>query len=273
MKILITGANGYIGSHLADYLSTTEHGIFKWPDHTDISDEREVNRVFGEIMPDVVIHCAALVSTRLCDVARQYAYKVNVEGSKYIARAANECSANLIYIGTTASYKPTQERITERTPIEPITLYGLTKYLGEEEARRECKKNVTLRFCFCFGQSDRVSGISQMIKAYKDDRPVVLEMSPRAYKDYMHVTDFCRAVEAVIECGEYTGEIYNISQQTPTTLQNIVDMLYEMEIRPIIYFRPEADYMFDHIVDSTKFRKRYGWKPRGNLKQNISECL
>jgi dTDP-4-dehydrorhamnose reductase len=142
LKLLITGASGLYGSKLAalalskgyevyssDIQSLTVFGTFV---KLDISGREQVEEAFKNIKPDVVVHAATLTDVDKCELNRELAWKVNVEGTKNIAEAAKAAGSFLIYISTDYVFNGEKGRYKETDTPSPINYYGLTKLKAEE---------------------------------------------------------------------------------------------------------------------------------------------
>ena len=142
MKLLITGASGLYGSKLAqlalaknfevyssDIQSLSVYGNFV---KLDISGKEQVEEVFKSIKPDVVVHAATLTDVDKCEVNKELAWKVNVEGTKNIVEAAKSTGSFLIYISTDYVFSGETGRYKETDKPDPINYYGLTKLKAEE---------------------------------------------------------------------------------------------------------------------------------------------
>lgn len=271
-KILITGASGFIGSNLSAYLSKSGYEIYHLK--SDITLTKLVIEEVKKVNPSIVIHCAAIVGTEACDQAGAYCIDVNVKGSYNISQACKIIDSKLIYIGTTASYYPSQNIITENTPSQPKTLYGLTKYFGELLASNILNRDklLILRFCFAYGKNDYHSGIHKIIDSWRNNKPCILLMDENNFKDYQYVDDFCEAVKLAIE-KKLVG-FYNVSFGKPKKLKEIINVFKDkFKINPVIYCRSESDYLGSHVVDSTKFRLATGWRPKISLLKGIKLML
>jgi dTDP-4-dehydrorhamnose reductase len=142
LKLLITGASGLYGSKLAqlalaknfevyssDIQSLSINGNFV---KLDISEQDQVQEAFKTIKPNVVVHAATLTDVDKCELNKELAWKVNVEGTKNIVEAAKNAGSFLIYISTDYVFNGEKGRYKETDKPDPINYYGLTKLKAEE---------------------------------------------------------------------------------------------------------------------------------------------
>ena len=272
-KVLITGGFGFIGEHLVDYLTRrSDITVKKLPYSIDILDRDKLHKVFVDFQPNVVVHAAAFVSSVLCEFAgRKLATKVNVEGTENIAKLSNKLGSKLIYLGSTASYKPVNKLITELTPSKPTTIYGKTKYEGEKMVSEIADDWLILRLAYVFGPNDHTSNVSALITGWREKRVVILHADPKAKKDYLYIDDCVKGLSFAIE-KDLSG-FYNISRQDPRKVFQIIAYLKEKGITPTFYLRPEKDYLGTHTVSSKKFRDATGWNPKITVEKGIDLCL
>lgn len=141
MRLLITGANGLLGSKLSElsisrdyevyscYLSKIP--IFGIPVKLDLCDPSSINQAFKTIHPEVVLHCAALTDVDRCEVDKDLAIHINVEGTRLLAGAAKKVSSNVIFISTDYVFNGKKGLYKENDEPHPINFYGHTKFLAE----------------------------------------------------------------------------------------------------------------------------------------------
>ena len=153
MRYLITGYKGQLGYDLARELD--KRGIKDYMavdiDEMDITNKDQVNKVIKDYNPDVIIHCAAWTAVDKAEDMEDIVKLVNVVGTKNIVDAAIDIDATVIYMSTDYVFDGTKEGYyTEEDMPNPKSVYGQTKYEGEEEVRRN-KKHFITRISWVFG--------------------------------------------------------------------------------------------------------------------------
>jgi dTDP-4-dehydrorhamnose reductase len=146
LKLLITGASGLYGSKLAklaldkgievyssDIQALSVYGNFI---KLDITGKTQVNEVFQNIKPDVVVHAATLTDVDKCESNKDLAWRVNVEGTKNIAEASKQTGSFMVYISTDYVFSGEKGYYVESDSPEPINYYGLTKLEAETVVRQ-----------------------------------------------------------------------------------------------------------------------------------------
>jgi dTDP-4-dehydrorhamnose reductase len=154
MKVLVTGVNGQLGYELVKELNNKGYTdiLAVDKDEMDITNKDMVNKVIKNYHPDVIFHCAAWTAVDKAEDDKEACYNVNVNGTKYISDAAKEIDAKLIYISTDYVFDGTKEGLYETTDkVNPKSVYGETKYQGEELVRQNNLKHFIVRISWVFG--------------------------------------------------------------------------------------------------------------------------
>ena len=153
MRSLITGVNGQLGYDIVRHLNLLGEKDYMALDiaDMDITNREQVMEVIKKYKPDVIFHCAAWTAVDRAEDEEEKCTKVNVEGTKNIADASIEVGAKLVYMSTDYVFDGTKEGMyTEEDQPNPQSVYGKTKFLGEEEVRRNPKHFIT-RISWVFG--------------------------------------------------------------------------------------------------------------------------
>lgn len=135
--IWITGAHGRLGSTLVRYLDPLEAEIIATDkEEVDITDQNEVNLFVDRNRPKIIINCSGLSKRQECEDNPDKAYLLNALGAKHIAIASNRVRAKLVHLSTADVFDgETIHPYKEIDTPKPNTVYGKSKYLGEEFVR------------------------------------------------------------------------------------------------------------------------------------------
>ena len=154
MKIVITGGKGMLGRTLQKELAEHEIVVADLPDW-DITDDEGFLRKLMAAAPDVVIHCAAMTNVDACEADRDLAFKLNEEGSRNVALACSACGARLLAISTDYVFSgepPREPWAWSETDIpRPRTVYGLSKFSGEQMVQMLNSDATVLRIAWLYG--------------------------------------------------------------------------------------------------------------------------
>lgn len=165
MKILITGAKGQLGREIAKCFERgyTELGVPEVLkeknnvclidiDELDISDIEEVKALFLEEKYDAVINCAAYTNVNKCETERELAFKANALGPRNLAIAAGLIGAKLVHVSTDYVFSgDSSVPYVEWDICNPQSVYGKTKYLGEEYVKQFSEKYFIVRTSWLYG--------------------------------------------------------------------------------------------------------------------------
>ena len=153
---LITGANGQLGTELCYLLDDME---LKYEattlDNLDITDQQQVFETLRRVQPSHIIHCAAYTAVdKAEDEGRDLNYKVNVDGTRYLAAAAKELGIPLVYISTDYVFDGnlTDGEYLVDSDTNPMNEYGKAKLQGEEVVRDLLSDYYIIRTSWVFGK-------------------------------------------------------------------------------------------------------------------------
>ena len=153
MKILITGAAGLVGSHLARSFSGNHDVAALQRTDLDITDRRAVHRSIAGIKPAVIFNCAVL---QVDESERDpgLAQAINAEAPGHLAEAATESGAELVHFSTQYAFngEPVgRAPYTIDDQPEPVNAYGKTKLAGERAVRDGCPRSYVIRTSWVYG--------------------------------------------------------------------------------------------------------------------------
>ena len=144
-KVLITGANGMVGSYI-------DFGIKTDIDTLDITREENVKEIFDAHQPKIVIHMAAETDVDKCEKEPGHAYKINTLGTYNIANYARKFNAKMVYISTSAVFDGKNDKLYYEEDLpNPQSIYARTKYLGEIIVKDIVPEYLIIRAGWMFG--------------------------------------------------------------------------------------------------------------------------
>lgn len=148
MKILITGANGQLGSELHSLSSLFPHISFIFTDvnDLDITNARELIKYANENPFDVIINCAAYTAVDKAEQEQDLAYQINVEAVKNLSLVCNQFNALLIHISTDYVFSGNAfQPYNEGDKPNPQSVYAKTKLQAEKSIQEICQRAIVVR--------------------------------------------------------------------------------------------------------------------------------
>lgn len=153
MKVLVTGINGQLGHDVMGELKKRGHeAVGVDIEEMDITDAECVKRVMTQTAPEAVIHCSAYTAVDRAEEEVELCRRVNAEGTKNVAEVCAELDCKLLYLSTDYIFSGEGERPWEPgDEPDPLNVYGLTKYEGEQEIKSRINKFFIVRISWVFG--------------------------------------------------------------------------------------------------------------------------
>ncbi len=173
MKVLLTGGRGMLGRTICEELADFEVLPTDLPE-ADITDEDRMDAVLREHRPDAVIHCAAMTAVDRCEEAVDLAYRLNARGTANVAAACDRQGIRLIAISTDYVFEGDSDRPYSEFDVATggRTVYGKSKFAGEEQVRALCPDHVVCRISWLYGKGGP-SFVHAMLKLADGTRPIL----------------------------------------------------------------------------------------------------
>ena len=171
MKVLLTGGKGMLGRTLCRELTGFEVIPTDLPEG-DITDPAVFDALLKEKRPDAVIHCAAMTAVDKCESEVDLAYKLNAFGTANVASACCRNKIRLIAISTDYVFDGSSDRPYHEfdRPNGGNTVYGKSKFAGEEAVRALCPDHVICRISWLYGPGGP-SFVHTMLRLADGTRP------------------------------------------------------------------------------------------------------
>lgn len=234
LNILITGANGSIGSYLKDYFEK-DHKIYALgKNELDVTNKTLVCSTIELLKPDLVIHTAAITNLDFCENNETAAYTVNTIGSLNVAYACSCLDIPIVYISTNYVYNGLKRSpYYETDECDPLNIYGKTKLAGEKLIRTICKKYFIIRTSWVFG------GYDCYIKKALDKRESPIFVCSNEVVSPTYIRDLAEAINTMVKSNFYG--VYNCSNNAIISKCNLIrTVFYKLGLEKNLIEMPEG---------------------------------
>jgi dTDP-glucose 4,6-dehydratase len=307
MRLLVTGAAGFIGSNFVRYWTSAHSDddivaldlltyAGNRPNLADVEDR--ITFVQGDIADldlaeallrdqgvDVVVNFAAESHNSLAVIDPGRFFRTNAMGTQALLEAARRAGvARFHHISTCEVYGDlaldSDEAFTEESPYRPRTPYNASKAAADHAVRAYHETyGLPVTITNCCNNYGPYQFPEKVIALFTtnalDDRPLPLYESTENKREWLHVLDHCRAVEAVLEHGA-VGETYNVGSGVERSITEIADGVLGVLRKPdslktIVPDRPGHDRRY--LLDSTKIERELGWKPTIEFEEGLADTV
>lgn len=305
-SVLITGASGFIGSHLIEKLVELECEVkafvkynfqndWGWLEHSEVKNEieiyagdiRDYDIVYEAVRDvDVVFHLAALIGIPYSYISPLAYIKTNVEGTYNVLQAVRQQEIKKVVVTSTSETYGTAQYIPidESHPMVGQSPYSASKISADQLAISYHKSfdiPVTIARPFnTYGprQSARAIIPTIITQTLNEQKKIKLgNLSPT--RDFNYVKDTVDGFIALAESEETIGEITNICSNTEISMRKTVNLIMELigeDIEIVVdqdRVRPDKSEVDRLYGDNSKIKKLTSWKPKYNLKEGLKETI
>lgn len=253
-KIVITGSRGFIGRRLL----ATLHNFDVVPFHGNLLVPGEVETFFSEHKPTQAVHLVGGFDGPF----EQLLQKNVLPTQNLLETGWKHGLRKIIYASTGAVYgEPVKEKSVETDPLQPNTLYGLSKKFAEEVThfykRQYGIENIILRFPNVYGAENNKGVLFQFLQAIKTKGSISIAGDGSQSRNFLHVQDACNAIEKALH---YNGSgIFNISNPVKVSINELVEQMKQYYTFGIEH-RPQDNYLKDLLLDTSKAQEELGFQ-------------
>jgi len=290
LKVLVTGAGGFIGRNVSEYLEGRGYEVLRSDlrdsqVNGDLTDSDFIFKSLRHMDFEAVIHLAAIVNIRqsLEDIYR--CFKVNCFGTLNILElsAAKEVK-RFVYASSANFYGlPLELPVKETTPPNPRTPYDYSKVVGELLVKSYGLHRglpfVILRSWKLFGMYDApTAAIPRFIEACLRGEDIPLFNEGRDVTDPVYIEDYCRVVELCLERGEAVGEVFNIGGGSPISVREIAEAVKELtssrsELKLLPPRTPAESEPMKSYPSIDKLRERLRYTPHIGFREGLRRTI
>jgi UDP-glucuronate 4-epimerase len=290
VKYVVTGAAGFIGSHLAEALRAAGHGVVgvdSFTDYYDTALKEENARGLDIVRADLaeealepllkgadgIFHLAGQPGVRASFGAGFTDYlSRNLLASQRLFEAAAELELRVAFASSSSVYGDAERYPTpEDIELHPISPYGITKAACEHLVRAYAQRGgldaVVLRYFTVYGPRQRPDmAVSRIVQALADGSSFELYGDGTVSRGFTYVSDVIAATVAAMDRGE-TGAVYNVGGGSEATMLEVIELLQHVAGRRLDVVRraPIGGDPRRTAADTTRARVELGWEPETDL--------
>jgi nucleoside-diphosphate-sugar epimerase len=297
MNILVTGASGFFGEILCQFLTDSGHavhGVDILPQRqktsygfsqADIRDKFELSKVFASIRPNAVVHAAAILAHER--PGEDELWTSNVEGTKIVCETAIEAGCgSLVFLSSNCLWAEEFDHpVTEAEPPNPIEIYGRSKWEGEKIVQSfNSRMDTTIFRSPTIVSAGRLGLLGILFQFIEEGRRVYIVGRGRNRYQFVYALDYCRAILLALE--KQLSGTYNVgSSDVPTmadSYQHVINQadsgarlvhlprgltIFLLRILHVLRLSPLGPYQYRMIASSfefdiTKLKHDAGWQPK-----------
>lgn len=252
MKVLITGAGGFLGARILRRFQENYCCIAPSHKELDICDVAQCMKVIQAVRPDWVIHAAAISDVGECERNSEFSYQVNVQGTENMAKACAAAGSRMLFMSSDQVYNGNRTALPNREEeVCPINVYGRQKLLAEQKMRAILPDSIALRLSWMYdlpdnkseAESDRpdmrmkydmadITGIQATVKpnfltqildaVYKEK---VVAFSDREYRGITYAQEVAEQMEKILAA---PGGVYHFASPAADTTYMLARQVFEV---------------------------------------------
>jgi len=304
-KVLVTGADGFIGSHLTEMLLTEGYKVkalsyynsfnyWGWLDNIkhqnlevitgDVRDPHFCKDITKDI--DTIFHLAALIAIPYSYVAPDSYVDTNVKGTLNICQAAKENDVKKVIVTSTSEVYGTAQYvpIDEKHPKQPQSPYSASKIGADMIAMSfynafELPVVIARPFNTYGPRQSARAIIPTIITQIANGKKVIKLGDLTPTRDFNFVKDTCRGLMELESCDNAIGEEVNISSNYEISMRDMFELIAKIMKQDLKFvedeqrIRPKSSEVFRLLGDNSKIIKLTGFSPQYTMEQGLTETI
>jgi UDP-glucose 4-epimerase len=287
VRILVTGAAGFLGRHVATRLAAEGHDVTGF----------DLNQAEGDPFPcvrgdlldvdglraaaasrDAICHIGAIGDVYLAAERPELAASVNVTGSANVAAVAGDVGAKVVYASTWEVYgEPSYEPLDEDHPCRPDHPYNITKLAGEQMLlaahRLYGVPVISLRLGTAYGSGLRPNSVFRIfIDRARTGEPIEIQGDGSQGRQFTHASDIARAF-ALACASDVQGTALNTVAPDMVSIKQLAEMVVARFPTKLTFGDPRPGDIAPAYVSSDRIRDLLGWKAEMAFEDGLSELI
>ncbi len=288
MRILITGGAGFIGNNLGTYLSGKGHDITLYDKEQaslascaavqgDILDQAALEQALQG--HDAVVHLAAMVSATESVAHPEKAEEINVQGSTTVLAAAQAAGVSRAVLASSAAVygESPATPTSEVEAAQPVSPYGDSKARMEDVAAASAVSTCCLRIFNVYGpgqkaDSQYAAAIPAFITRALNNEPLTIYGDGEQTRDFVYVTDLCRAIELALTKGD---GVINIASGNAITISRLAETVIRLadSSSKVVHEPARAGDPRTSLADVTKAKEALGFEASTSMEDGLKETI
>ncbi len=266
MKILVTGANGQLGTEMRNVLEVNTPGITLYTDvaELDITDAKAVSEYIAKNEITHIINCAAYTAVDKAEEDKALCTAINVDAVKNLASAADAVGAKIIHVSTDYVFDGSAHRpYKESDKVNPVSQYGTTKRQGETALLALAPNSIIVRTAWLYSPYGK-NFVKTMMRLGEDLQCLKVVSDQIGTPTY--AADLAMAIYTIIKSPQWMEGIYHFSNEGACSWYDFTKSIHRIagikgcDVQPI----PTEDYPTPasrpaySILDKSKIKATYG---------------
>jgi len=292
-RILLTGADGFVGRHLRTAIGGAFPGALTLAPEFDVSDPAATDQAVRESRPEACVHLAAISTQALAGADEDRAWAVNLHGPLHLARAITRHAADcqLVFVSSAEVYGATFRRdrpVDEDAPLAPLNTYGATKAAADLALGAMAGQGLRVVRLRPLNHTGPGQGSGLVVASFARQlarieaglqEPVIAVGNLEARRDFMDARDVCAAYVACIARRDEIapGTILNLASGVARRIGDILsDLIGLTDVRPAIIVDPARTRATEVPLarcDAKKAMELIGWSPVMAWSQTLRDVL
>ena len=264
-NILVTGANGQLGNEMRLLAEVNKEYAYFFTDvaELDICDEQAVRNFVAEHQIDIIVNCAAYTAVDKAEDNQELCDKLNHVAPGYLAKAIESRGGHFIQVSTDYVFDGTAHiPYTEEQPTCPDSVYGITKFAGEQEAMKYCSKTMIVRTAWLYSTFGN-NFVKTMLRLGREKTSLGVIFDQIGTPTYAR--DLAVAIFAAINKGIVPG-IYHFSNEGVCSWYDFTQMIHHLagidscRLKPLHTeeYPTKAKRPHYSVLDKTKIKDTFG---------------